>query len=435
MANKPGRPLTPLDPEASGTARLGYELRVCRQNKNLTLEQLSDLIGFTPQRISDCERGKATPSQPLLAACEDALDAAGTLLPLLPAAQRERDEARQARADARRKARQAAKHAALPCDATHSEVAGDDEDVEPTDRRGLLGAAGAGALALSVVAAVPTAASDVDPGLPAHWANLLRLLGRLDMLRGPTDILDAVRRETALIAAHGKVARGELRIQLMRVEARWADLAAWLCEDTGRTQERDAWTERVGRLAQEANDSELVAFWRARQGEWAAMARDPRAAGLGEAALRVRGVSAQTRVWSTRQAALGHAYAGDVELCERRLHDAYSFLEDTDSPVPPWAHEFRVTRSGTRATEACCWLAIAPAKAVGLYEEALRDWPCDEVRDRGLHRSRLALACGQAGEVDRAKAEAAQALVIAKHTGSVAIGRELQRLGTVLRSV
>jgi hypothetical protein len=91
------------------------------------------------------------------------------------------------------------------------------------------------------------------------------------------------------------------------------------------------------------------------------MARNPRAAELAEAALNVRNVSAQTRAWSARQAALGHAYAGDAAACERRLHDAYGFLEHADSPVPPWAHEFRMTRSGTRATEACCWLA----KAIG----------------------------------------------------------------------
>jgi tetratricopeptide (TPR) repeat protein len=282
--------------------------------------------------------------------------------------------------------------------------------------------------------AAPAQAHQIDPELPAHWDNLLRLLGRLDMLRGPQDVLDAVRRETALIAGYRQSARGKLRVALMRVEARWSDLAAWLSEDSGRTHDRDAWTQRAGRLAQEADDLELVAFWRARQAEWAAMARNPRAAELAEAALSIRGVSAQTRAWCARQAALGHAYAGDAAACERRLHDAYGFLEHTDSPVPPWAHEFRVTRSGTRATEACCWLAMAPAKAIGLYDEALHDWPSDEVRDRGLHRSRLALACAQAGELDRAKTEGAQALAIAKQTGSVAATRELRRLGAVLRA-
>jgi hypothetical protein len=38
------------------------------------------------------------------------------------------------------------------------------------------------------------------------------------------------------------------------------------------------------------------------------------------------------------------------------------------------------------------------------------------------------------GELDRAKAEGAQALVIARQTVSVAAARELRRLGAVLRA-
>ena len=351
----------------------------------------------------------ATPS--CVAALDAALDAGGSLLELLPAVVAERLVAADDRAAARRY---------------------DDEDVEPTNRRGLLGGAAGAALGAAALGAAPAAAREVDPELPAHWSNLLRLLGRLDMLRGPQDVLAAVRRELRLIAEHRAVARGELRVALTRVEARWSDLAAWLSEDTGRPRDRDAWTERVGRLAREANDPELVAFWRARQGEWAAMARDPRAAALAEAALRVPGASAQTRAWSARQAALGHALGGDAAACERRLHDAYGLLEHADSPVPPWAHEFRVTRSGTRATEACCWLAMTPAKAISVYEDALRDWPRDEVRDRGLHRARLALACAQAGELDRAKAEGAGAFAIAKQTRSASAARELRQLRMAL---
>jgi transcriptional regulator with XRE-family HTH domain len=428
-----GRPPNPVDPEASHAARLGAEIRARRTTEGLTLQQLVDLAGYTPQYLSEIERAKATPTVAFVAAVDRALDARGALERLLPPVLQDRERQRQERAEARR----AEAGSPLRCEAaTHSEVAGDDEDVEPTDRRGLFNAAGVAALGAAGVTSVaaPAQAHQIDPELPAHWDNLLRLLGRVDMLRGPQDVLDAVRRETALIAGYRQSARGKLRVALMRVEARWSDLAAWLSEDTGRTHDRDAWTQRAGHLAQEADDLELVAFWRARQAEWAAMARNPRAAGLAEAALSVPGVSAQTRAWSARQAALGHAYAGDAAACERRLHDAYGFLDHTDSPVPPWAHEFRVTRSGTRATEACCWLAMAPTKAIGLYDEALRDWPCDEVRDRGLHWSRLALACAQAGELDRAKAEGAQALVIAKQTGSVAATRELRRLGAVLRA-
>jgi transcriptional regulator with XRE-family HTH domain len=398
-AGRPSKPIAPGAPPAA--AALGAELRHRRLRCGLTLQALGARTGYSVQHLSTLELASAGATPP----CVAALAAEGALLDLLPAVISERLVAADLRAVARRY---------------------DDEDVEPTNRRGLLGGAAGAVLGAAALGASPVAAREVDPALPEHWTNLLRLLGRLDMLCGPQDVLAAVGRELRLIAEHRVVARGELRVALMRVEARWSDLADWLSEDTGRTHDRDAWTERVGRLAQEADDLELVAFWRARQGEWAAMARDPRAAELAEAALRVPGVSAQTRAWSARQAALGHALGGDVPACERRLHDAYGFLEHAESPVPPWAHEFRVTRSGTRATEACCWLAMAPAKAIGVYEDALRDWPRDEVRDRGLHRARLALAC--------APAEGANAFAIAKQTRSASAARELRQLGAVMRA-
>jgi hypothetical protein len=77
---------------------------------------------------------------------------------------------------------------------------------------------------------------------------------------------------------------------------------------------------------------------------------------------------------------------------------------------------------------------MAPAKAIGLYEDALRDWPPAEVQHGGIERARLALACALAGERDRAEAEGAKALVIYKQTRSATAARELKQLGAVLQA-
>jgi transcriptional regulator with XRE-family HTH domain len=195
-----GRPPNPVDPKASHGARLGAEIRARRTTEGLTLQQLVDrLAGYTPQYLSEVERAKATPTVAFVAAVDRALDARGALERLLPPVLQDRERRRQERAEARR----VEAGSSLRCDAaTYSEVAGDDEEVEPIDRRGLLNAAGVAALGAAGVVSVaaPAQAHQIDPGLPAHWDNLLRLLGRLDMLRGPQDVLDAVRRETALIA-------------------------------------------------------------------------------------------------------------------------------------------------------------------------------------------------------------------------------------------
>jgi transcriptional regulator with XRE-family HTH domain len=238
-----GRPLTPLDPDASGSALLGAELRARRVEKRLTLKELAALVGYSQQHISEVERAKSTPGHPFIAACDSALDANGALLELLPATVEERRQ----RCEDRSTARRTPVDPPLRCEAD-SEVAGDNKDVEPTDRRGLLGAGAAAALGLSTITSAPTAASGVDPDLPAHWTNLLRLLGRHDDMFGPRGVLEIVRREIAIIAAHREVAAGELRTQLMRVEARWADLAAALSEDTG-DPSAAVWADRALQLA------------------------------------------------------------------------------------------------------------------------------------------------------------------------------------------
>jgi hypothetical protein len=345
----------------------------------------------------------------MIAAIDAALRAEGALLNLVPAAIAERLRAADERAIRRRY---------------------DDGEVDPCNRRDLLDAAAGVALSATALSpGAPAAAREVDPELPAHWSALLRVLGRHDELFGPRDVLDTVQWELRLIAEHRQAARGKLRTALMRIEARWADLAAWLSEDSGRFRARDAWTNRALQLAEEAGYVDMAVFARGRQSEWASDAR--RAAALAEDALRVRGASAQTRAWCSRQAALAHAMAGDASASEPRLVDAHSLLYE-ESPPPPWAGEYRVARAGTLAAEARCWAALDPAKAIGLYDAALRDWPRTEVRDGCLHMARLALACAATGELDRARAEGRKALAIAKQTKSATATRELRRLGAAL---
>lgn len=110
--------------------------------------------------------------------------------------------------------------------------------MEPTNRRGLLGASAATAVGGLTAAAAPAAARDIDPELPMHWTQLLGLLGRHDAVFGSRDMLGPARHQIDLIAEHRKVARGELRTQLLRVEACWAGFAAWLSSDTGQVRNR-----------------------------------------------------------------------------------------------------------------------------------------------------------------------------------------------------
>jgi len=81
-----------------------------------------------------------------------------------------------------------------------------------------------------------------------------------------------------------------------------------------------------------------------------------------------------------------------------------------------------------RCWDARCWAALSPVKGVELYDSVLGDWPRGRTRDGGLYLARLARACADTGELDRARAEGRKALAIARKTRSTVAARELKQL-------
>jgi hypothetical protein len=422
MAAKRGCPATPLDADASSAAWLGAEIRRRRYGRGWTLEELAERIGYSLQHVSEVERAKAAPSAPFVAACDRTLGARGRLLDLLPAVEHERAIQRHQRDGARR-----AGVSGVRCEATHGEG---DEDVDPVNRRSLLGAGAAVALGGPSVGSTPAAARAVDPELPAHWGRLLGVLDQHDAMHGPRDVLDTVRHELRLIAEYRTVARGDLRTELLRVEARWTEFAAFLSNDTGDEQHRDSWTERAIQLGLAAEDPDIVALARMRRAQWAVQRLDPRRAiAFAAAALRTPGTSTQTQARCALRAAHGHALANDAASCQRLLANA-SEAADARTRSPG-----AVTPSNVRASEARCWGWMQPKKAIPLYEAVIREWPRDQMRDGGLHQARLALACTAAGEHDRAKTDGRKALAVARLTKSSVAARELKRLRDALATL
>jgi hypothetical protein len=305
------------------------------------------------------------------------------------------------------------------------------EDVDPISRRSLLGAGVGAAFGLSATTA-PAAARQVDPEVGRRWMELMQVLYRHDAVFGPHDVVDPVRHELDLIAAHRDVARGELHTDLLRVESRWALFASWLGHDTGDEHARDHWAERALRLAREAEYQDMVAWILLRQSQWAATREETqRAIRLAEAAARTRGTSPRMRGLCAVRQAHGHAFAGDAASCERSLAAAYGDLDRApngdDDPCDELGSR-DLTAPYVLAAEARCWLRLRPRKAIAMFEDALRVWPRDRSRGRGVHRARLALACAAAGEPDRAAAEGLQAVDVAHSTRSDVTMRELKRL-------
>ncbi len=306
------------------------------------------------------------------------------------------------------------------------------EDVDPLSRRSLFGAGVGAAMGLNATTA-PAATRDVDPRLVEHWLKLLSLLDRHAAMLGSHEVLATVRHEIARIAEHRQVARGELRTRLLRVESRWAQLAAWLCNDTGDARRRDAWADHALSLAREADYHDMTAYLLMRRSQWAAEGLDaPRAIAFAQSALRVSGTSEPTRALCASKAALGHALANDAASCERSLAETARLLAHRPAGEPAMPYEDLngplVTGPYIRVAGARCWLSLQPQKAVVMLEDALRRWPLDRTRDRGLHQTRLAQACAATNEPDRAAAEGIKAVRIARTTKSDVTVRELKRL-------
>jgi transcriptional regulator with XRE-family HTH domain len=404
-----GRPPGPLQPSASAAARLGAELRGLRTAYDLTLAGLAVRVGFSAQYISQIEHARTTPSEAFVEACDIELGADEPLIRLLPAVVLEQAQQRSARVAARRGA------------GIHSDP---EDDGDPMISPRELMAAGATAIVGPSAAAVPTSAREVDPALPDHWERLLAIIGAHDAAHGPHDVFGTARPELRLITSHREVAHGDLRTALMCVEARWAVHGGWLCEDTGDRRGRDALVERALCLARAADHPDLIAWARARQAQWS----DPRSAiSIAQAGLRTPRAGAHTRALCAVRAAHAYAHIADADATERLLAKAYE-LAAKDSTAPPLCGSIPNVEYVVRCWEARCWAALSPARGVALYDAVLRDWPRGRRRDGGLYLTRLARACADAGESDRARAEGRKALAIARTTGSRVAARELRQL-------
>jgi transcriptional regulator with XRE-family HTH domain len=409
-----GRPPGRLEPSASAAARLGAELRGLRAASDLTLAGLSVRIGYSAQYISQVEHGRTAPSETFVQVCDIELGADGELMRLLPAVILEQAQHRCARAAARRAA----------------DIPSDQEDeVDPINRRELAAAGAAAVLGLGA-AAEPASAREVDPALPGHSERLLAIVGAHDAAHGPHDLLGTARRELRLITKHRKVATGDLRTALMRVEARWALYMGWLCEDTGDPRGRDALLERALCLAREADYPDLMAWARARQAQWTDLSS---AIPIAETGLCTARAGAHTRALCAVRAAHAHARIGNADATERLLARAHD-LAVKDSAAPPLSVSVPLAEHVVRCWQARCWAALSPAKGVALYDSVLRDWPRGRTRDGGLYLARLAKACADAGELDRARAEGRKALAIARTTRSNVAARELKQLTTTLNA-
>lgn len=268
----------------------------------------------------------------------------------------------------------------------------------------------------------------IDPAVVEHFAALRALLVDADNRLGGIGVLPTARQQLDVIAEFRRAARGELRDQLLSTQARWAEFVGWLSDDLGDQADGTWWLAQAADMAQEADDTEFVAYLFARRAQRAADGPDQdRVLGLAGVATRTGGPP-HVAAFAAVQRAHGHAIAGEERGFRIALDEARQRI-DACAAADGALGSF-CTGPYLWAQEGDGWLRLhEPKTATDCFGRALTEWPDSYRRERGLCLSRLATAHLAAGEPDEAGRTAMHALRLADMTQSRRIRREVIGVG------
>ena len=442
----------PLNPTASLHAYFGWRVRELRGDKPAV--GIARHINKSVSLVSRIETAEVWPTVEVAAALDQALDAGGELIALQVLVERDREQSEQ---------RSSALDRQLPgpwneigqgrdlghddADCVFMPVLLRDGRVEymRVPRRAFLAMGGAGlAAALSHVAwdsataddldrlALALAAPDrVDMPIVGYFRTILACHRHADDQIGPQFLRVPVGAQFAIVMRFVAAADGEIRRELQRVGAEYAQFASWLALDAGDLAAAQRLWERARGLALDAGDQALIGYLFARKVTeiWHTKRNLAAARAAAEAAARPEyrktpAVEAEAAV----RAACVCALDGDLDGCRAQLDHAVASLARSDPTQEPawiyWIEEGGIAHSAGRYLD---WLG-RPDLALPEIDRSLALLPSDRVRDRGEVLASRAAACA-AGDLPEEAATAGEAaLALVRQTGSA---RSLELLGTV----
>jgi transcriptional regulator with XRE-family HTH domain/tetratricopeptide (TPR) repeat protein len=478
-----------LNPGRSARDRFGYELRKWRKARGLSQDRLGALVHVSGDLVYRVELSDRRPSRDFAMRCDQALEANDTFVRLWKQIEEEEAKLRTAGPDtdkltdnhsvgndksadigtARLRSDRLvpatvdlggvgaplAMGAELTADNLPDEGNGDDLIVIPCQtadgriilvsvpRRAFL-AGGIGAAAAGLAAASSRAipgASIFAAELPAvtddpfrRFYQMRRVLRDADNLFGPERVMPLVHEQIILIRQLSNGARGVDRQRLLRVQAQFADLYAWLQQDTGNHREAQYWLDRALDWSQMSDHSEAVAFILARKSQVAGELNDATdAIDVAEVAIR----RAQSGHWraatiAATYAAHGYALQGDKPSSQREYERAYELLRKVE-PDPDTSYGLFLNSAYIDVQRAHSLAVLGDnALAAEAFGEAIGSLPDGYHRDRGIYLVRKALAHAGAEEQEQAATTGLQALVIGTETNSMRIINGLARLNRTL---
>ncbi|MFI9552351.1 hypothetical protein [Nonomuraea endophytica] len=269
-----------------------------------------------------------------------------------------------------------------------------------------------------------------------HLSEQWHLLVQRDNLLGPRHTIPAVCEQIAVLEGMLVPIRGDDRLRVLRLAARYAESAAWLHEDAGELEHAGRWTDRAATWAHEVGDHQMIAWTMFRRSQQAMSRRHTGdVLGLATSALRQADqLPAPMRAAILQQQAQGHALDGEERPCLRLLDAARELAGAVDDDGDArGGHGSFCTPAYVDVQRARCWLELKqPTRAAAVYERALPTLPSVYRRDRGMALAGLAAAYAGQGEVEHAAVTATEALDIARTAGSARIVNVLTSVGQTL---
>ena len=439
-----------LTPEAGPQHELGAEMREWRNYRGRSLGKLGSQINYSPSYMARVERGAQSASADLVSAYDQALDAGGALVRKYRRNQEAETRDLSARVHVSNPSPDVS-YGSAPLEDTSEPEASSSKGISVparTDdgriifvsisRRALLGALGTTAAAVSLSDAVAAAAPPPpgtlsSPTTIEHLEATHRTLIDSDKLFGPYQGIPIVERQLAAMKSLRRELRGEDRSRLLQLNAKYAELAAWLNQDTRNFRAAKHWIREALEISHLTGDAQLTTFILARSSQLAGDMHEPiDALDVAEAAERNATPGSRLAAVAATYGAHAHALQGDADACKRAYEHAHHLRQAMDpdpaSPLGIWLDTAYIEAQRARSLNTLGQFHDA-AESFG---QALATLPADYHRERGVHLARQAVALAGAGEAEQAGRAGMDALRIGIETGSGRITRELARLDTDL---
>ncbi|WP_141658830.1 hypothetical protein, partial [Carbonactinospora thermoautotrophica] len=260
------------------------------------------------------------------------------------------------------------------------------------------------------------------PSMPAHAAGsvpsttvvdylreLLPRLASLDQSLGARFVIGTAREQVALAEDLQRHARGELRVELLRLAGRYAEFVGWLYQDSGDLSSAWAWCSRAHDYAVEAGDPALAAFVLARKAFISLYQQDSaRTVALAQRA-RQQASELPPRLvaYAWQQEACGYALDNDLAGVERAMEQAYRAVDAAGGHGSDVGRDIAgfCSMGSLTVWHAWCYRELdRPGQAVELYEHVTSAWPEHRRRGQGRLLSSMAVAYAEVGEPEQAAA-------------------------------